>query len=105
MALRVLWVGLVVALTLLLLPYLIAPIYRWVEPVSTLMLWRWVTGARVERTVMPIARMAPALPLAVIVAEDSRFCSHHGVDWQELRNAIDEADELGTALGGSTIAQ
>jgi monofunctional glycosyltransferase len=104
-ALRGLWVALVVALTLLLLPYLIAPIYRWVEPVSTLMLWRWATGARVERTVMPIARIAPPLPLAVIVAEDSRFCSHHGVDWQELRSAIDEADELGTARGGSTIAQ
>ena len=63
------------------LPYLIAPFYRFVDPVSTLMLWRWATGARVERAWTPLSRIAPALPLAVIVAEDGRFCRHHGVDF------------------------
>src|SRR5512140_2779677 len=41
---------LVVLVVILALPYLIAPFYRFVDPVSTLMLWRWATGARVERT-------------------------------------------------------
>ena len=65
---------------LLLLPYAIAPFYRFINPVSTLMAWRWLTGARVERRVVPIAAMAPVLPLTVLVAEDGRFCSHHGID-------------------------
>ncbi|MEA2989549.1 MAG: monofunctional glycosyltransferase [Alphaproteobacteria bacterium] len=89
----------------LLLPYLLTPLYRVVEPVSTLMLWRWLTGARVERSVVPIGRMAAALPLSVLVAEDARFCSHRGVDWQEIREALDDADDLSEARGGSTIAQ
>src|SRR4051812_529264 len=78
----------------LLLPYLLVPIYRVVEPVSAPMLWRWLTGARVERHIVPIARMAPALPVAVIVAEDARYCSHHGIDWRQIRDAIDEADDI-----------
>ena len=30
-------------------PYVIAPFYRLVDPVSMPMLWRWAIGARVER--------------------------------------------------------
>ena len=54
---------------------------------------------------MPLARISPALPLAVIVAEDGRFCSHHGVDFAEIREAIDDADDLDEVRGGSTITQ
>jgi len=46
---------------LLLLPYALAPLYRVVDPVSTLMLWRWAKRARVERIVVPIERIAPIL--------------------------------------------
>ena len=42
-----------IVLVILLLPYLIAPVYRFVQPVSTLMLWRWFTGARVTRVWVP----------------------------------------------------
>ena len=89
----------------LLLPYLLVPLYRVVEPVSTPMLWRWLTGARVTRNVVPIGRLAPALPLAVIIAEDAQFCSHRGVDWRQIREALDEADDISEARGGSTITQ
>jgi monofunctional biosynthetic peptidoglycan transglycosylase len=67
-------------LVVLLVPYALAPRYRVVNPVSTLMLWRWGRGATVERAWMPLERIAPALPRSVIIAEDDRFCSHHGVD-------------------------
>jgi monofunctional glycosyltransferase len=90
------------------LPYLIAPLYRFVDPVSTLMLWRWATGARVERVWTPLSRIAPALPLAVIVAEDGRFCRHHGVDLSQLRDVIEgieDLDDLADVRGGSTITQ
>jgi monofunctional biosynthetic peptidoglycan transglycosylase len=32
-------------------------------------------------------------------------CSHHGIDWQEIHAAIEEADDISTARGGSTITQ
>jgi monofunctional biosynthetic peptidoglycan transglycosylase len=89
----------------LVFPYLLVPLYSIVDPVSTLMLWRWVTGERVERTVIPLERMGPYLPVAVLVAEDGRFCSHYGVDFQEIREALDTADELGELRGVSTITQ
>ena len=53
---------------------------RLVQPVSTLMIWRWVTGEPVTRIYVPLSRISPTLPLAVIIAEDGRFCGHHGVD-------------------------
>jgi monofunctional glycosyltransferase len=102
---RLAFAVLVTALILLLLPYLLVPLYRVVTPVSTLMLARWLTGRDVVRTYVPIDRLAPTLPLAVLVAEDDRFCSHHGIDWQEIQVAIREADDITTARGGSTITQ
>ena len=95
----------VVVLVLLALPYLLTPLYALVDPVSTVMLWRQATGQRVERRYVPLSRIAPALPLAVIVAEDGRFCSHHGIDFRELRDAITEADDISDMRGGSTITQ
>lgn len=95
--------GLVLAV--LLLPYAVTLLYLAVPPVSTLMAWRWVTGQRVERVWLPLAQVAPALPRAVIVAEDARFCSHRGVDLRELKEAIEEAEDLSEARGGSTITQ
>jgi monofunctional glycosyltransferase len=99
------WALLIVLLLILLLPYLVVPIYRVVNPVSTLMLWRWAHGVRVERSFVPIDRMAPALPMTVIASEDGRFCSHHGVDWQEIRDRIDDVDDISAARGVSTITQ
>ncbi|HEY6755469.1 MAG TPA: monofunctional biosynthetic peptidoglycan transglycosylase [Pseudolabrys sp.] len=94
-----------VALALVLLPYLITPIYAVIDPVSTTMLWRRLTGARVDRHAVAISRISPALPLAVIIAEDGRFCSHHGIDLTEIREAIAEADDIDEMRGGSTITQ
>jgi monofunctional biosynthetic peptidoglycan transglycosylase len=79
-------------------------VYGFVPPVSTLMLWRWATGERVERIWKPIAEISPNLVHAVVVSEDARLCSHRGVDWAEVRDAIAEADELSDARGASTIA-
>jgi monofunctional biosynthetic peptidoglycan transglycosylase len=96
---------LLLALALLVLPYALTPLYLVVRPVSTLMLWRWATGAPVQRSYVPLEAVARSLPLSVIVAEDARFCSHAGVDWKELREAIEEADDLSDARGGSTLVQ
>jgi monofunctional glycosyltransferase len=101
---RVLAVGCAI---LLILPYLLTPLYRVANPVSTLMLWRWATGARVERVVKPIDLMAPVLPHTVLAAEDGRFCSHHGIDFAELRHVI-KTETNGVRRpqrGGSSITQ
>ena len=97
-----------VVVLLLVLPYLIAPFYRFVDPVSTLMLWRWARGQRVVRIWTPIAQISPALPLAVISAEDGQFCRHRGVDFGALRDlvrGIDDVEDLEETRGGSTITQ
>src|SRR5260370_1420438 len=40
---------LLILLVVLLLPYLLTPLYRTGHPVSTLMAWRWLRGAQVMR--------------------------------------------------------
>jgi monofunctional glycosyltransferase len=95
----------ILALAALLIPYVIAPLYRFVDPISTPMLWRWATGKRVARVVVPLNRIAPALRLAVIIAEDGSFCRNRGIDLGAIREAMQQSDELGEARGASTITQ
>src|SRR5262245_62012709 len=102
---RLAWVLALAVLVVLLLPYLLVPLYRTVNPISTLMLWRWATGVRVERSFVPIDRMAPALPVTVIASEDGRFCSHRGIDWRELRERLEDVDDISAARAVSTITQ
>jgi monofunctional glycosyltransferase len=95
----------ILAIAVLLIPYALAPFYRFIDPVSMPMLWRWATGKRVQRIVVPLNRIAPALRLAVIVAEDGSFCRNRGVDLGAIREAMQQADELGETRGASTITQ
>lgn len=96
----------VALVVLLAAPYVIAPFYRVIDPVSTLMVWRWLTGARVERTWLPLDRMAPALPLAVVIAEDGTFCHNRGIDLGAMREALEQSeDDFALSRGASTITQ
>ena len=98
--------GLVVALAIvILLPYLVAPLYRVINPVSTLMVGRSILGKRVVRTWVPLNRVAPVLPRTVIASEDGRFCSHRGVDLAEMRAALQDAEDITDVRGGSTLTQ
>jgi monofunctional biosynthetic peptidoglycan transglycosylase len=55
---------------------------------------------------VPLPRIARAMQRAVVVAEDSRFFEHDGVDVEALRDAIDEnLEKRRIVLGGSTISQ
>jgi monofunctional biosynthetic peptidoglycan transglycosylase len=102
---RVLRWALVILVVLLALPYLLTLLYLKVDPVSTPMIGRWLTGQRVTRSFVALAEMPPILPRTVVVAEDARFCTHSGIDWQELREAMEEADGIEDMRGGSTITQ
>jgi monofunctional biosynthetic peptidoglycan transglycosylase len=90
---------------LLLAPYALVPLYRVVDPVSTVMLWRMATGQRVEAATLRLSAVAPILPRTVIVSEDARFCLHYGVDFEELRAVIADADDFNDMRGGSTLTQ
>lgn len=102
---RALRAVMIIAVAVFLLPYVLVLLYRFVNPVSTLMAWRSLTGQRIERSLVPLARLPMALPLAVIAAEDGRYCSHGGVDFQALRGIVEEAEDFDQLRGGSTITQ
>jgi monofunctional biosynthetic peptidoglycan transglycosylase len=92
-------------LALLALPYVLTILYGAGQPVSALMLWRWLTGAPVSRTWINIENISPALPRSVVAAEDAKFCSHHGIDWDSVRDVLDDMQDGEASRGGSTITQ
>lgn len=98
------WVVLVV-LGLVFLPYVLTPIYSTGHPISTLMIGRYLTGQPVTRTWIDIDDIAPALPRSVVAAEDAKFCSHHGIDWDSVQDILEEAQDGEISRGGSTITQ
>lgn len=77
--------------------------YRFVTPVSTLMLARMVEQKKIDSIYVPFGGMSPHLIAAVVTSEDAHFCHHHGVDWGALREVIDESGENGPSRGASTI--
>jgi monofunctional biosynthetic peptidoglycan transglycosylase len=98
--------SLAVLLLLLVAPYVIAPFYRVLDPVSTPMLWRWATGQRVQRIVVPLSRVARSLPPTVILAEDAGFCRNYGIDPSAIREALEQSDDdVAESRGASTITQ
>jgi len=103
--LRLIRTLLLIALVGLLLPYLVTPFYRIGHPVSTLMLWRQLTGEPMSRPWVDFGAISPYLPRSVVAAEDAKFCSHHGIDWDALREVVDDAEDGEVTRGGSTITQ
>jgi monofunctional glycosyltransferase len=94
-----------ILLAVVLLPYLVTPLYRTGHPVSTMMAWRWLKGAPMSRQWIDFARISPYLPRSVVVAEDAHFCRHHGVDLGAMREALQNAEEGEKLRGASTITQ
>ena len=82
-------------------PVLLVAAYRFLPPpITPLMLLR---EAPVDRRWVPLEAIAPALPPAVIAAEDNLFCGHWGIDWQSLSAAVEAYADGERAGGGSTI--
>ncbi|WP_441240664.1 monofunctional biosynthetic peptidoglycan transglycosylase [Tardiphaga sp. 768_D3_N2_1] len=94
-----------IGILLVLLPYLLTPLYAVGRPISALMAWRWISGSPVQRTWVDLKAMSPALPRSVVASEDAKFCSHRGIDWASLQNAIEDAQDGEVSGGGSTITQ
>lgn len=73
-------------------------------PITPLMLIRKIEGEGMERRWIPLAAVSPELIRAVIVAEDARFCRHHGFDWDSLDAAVDTYERGGRLRGASTLS-
>jgi monofunctional glycosyltransferase len=78
-------------------------LYRFVDPPTTPTLaWRAVKGEPIDQRWVPIEQISPRLVQAVIASEDARFCEHWGIDFAQLRAAIEETRD-GNPRGASTI--
>ena len=88
-------------------PVLAVVVYRFVAPpITILMLERMAQGQGLDHRWTPMSRMSPALPHAAIAAEDARFCSHHGFDFNAIEKAVSHNDRKPSKIrGGSTISQ
>lgn len=87
---------------LVMLPLVLTPLYAVIDPpITTVMLLKRLQGAPIEKSWVRLDRISPHLVRAVVASEDARFCSHDGIDWVEVENALD--DEGGRLRGASTI--
>lgn len=74
-------------------------------PGTILMVQRMAEGERLGRQPVRLDEVSPHLIRAVIAAEDTRFCSHHGVDPDAVGQAIEEWQAGRGLRGASTITQ
>ena len=86
--------------------HLYALILIWAPPPATvLMAERAIGGETIFKRWVPLEEISPHLVVAVIAAEDQRFCDHSGVDTEAIRKAYNEWREGEGLRGGSTITQ
>lgn len=73
-------------------------------PVTPLMLIRAVEGHGLTKDWVPLPDISPNLQRAVIAAEDGKFCSHGGFDWEAVDTAMQRMRRGGSLHGASTIS-
>jgi len=86
---------------------------RWINPPTTgVQIQRRVeallgrTKYRKRRAFAPLSRISLDLQRSVIAAEDARFYIHHGIDWREVSEVVEDSLESGRVeRGASTITQ
>ena len=103
---RWLQIGFYVLLFLVAWPIVMTLVYALVPPpISNVMALRLLTGNGLDKSWVSYEEMSPLLARAVIASEDARFCEHHGVDWIEFQDVVDEVfdDDEGPVRGASTI--
>nr|WP_097064605.1 monofunctional biosynthetic peptidoglycan transglycosylase [Sphingomonas guangdongensis] len=93
-------------LAFLLVSVAITLLYRFVPPpITWTMIGDMVGGHGATRHWLPLERIDADMPRAAIAAEDARFCSHNGFDYQAIAAAAYRNSKGGRIRGGSTISQ
>lgn len=101
---KILRVSAIVLASFLLVPYLLVPVYRFIDPpTSALMLRNALLGKKVNYQWVDFADISPNLAKAAVIAEDARFCSHWGVDWLAVGNVLEDLEDGEAPRGASTI--
>ena len=54
---------------------------------------------------VPLEKMSPSMPVAVMASEDQRFLTHHGFDFDAIQKAAESNKDGKKIRGGSTISQ
>lgn len=54
---------------------------------------------------LSLEEIAASVQLAVVASEDQRFPYHHGLDWEAILDALEEADKGKRLRGASTLTQ
>jgi monofunctional biosynthetic peptidoglycan transglycosylase len=81
-------------------------IYRFVPPpITATMIGDVISGRGLHKDWMPISQIDPDMVRASIAAEDSKFCSHNGFDFEAIEDAMQRNASGGRIRGGSTISQ
>jgi len=85
---------------------------RWIDPPATAVQIERRIDASIEHrpyqkryAFVPFGQISPHLQHAVVAAEDARFFHHHGFDWKEIGNAMEQDLGDGRKRGASTITQ
>jgi monofunctional glycosyltransferase len=101
---KALRIAAVTLVALLALPYLFILIFRVVDPpFSALMLRHALLGYDINYEWTDFDGISPNLATAAIIAEDSRFCQHWGVDWTAVGDVLDDLEAGEAPRGASTI--
>jgi len=80
--------------------------YRFVNPPITItMAGDLIAGRGAHKDWMPIGQIDRDMVRASIAAEDSKFCTHHGFDFEAIEDAMKRNASGGRIRGGSTISQ
>jgi monofunctional biosynthetic peptidoglycan transglycosylase len=97
-------VRIVLALIVLSLLWVLA--YRFINPpITPNMIGDMIAGRGAHKDWMPITEIDRDMVRAAIGAEDGKFCSHHGFDWDAIQDAAKRNASGGRIRGGSTISQ
>jgi monofunctional glycosyltransferase len=97
-------VKLIVAFFLISILWVLA--YRFINPPITItMIGDMVSGRGAARDWMPISEIDRDMVRASIAAEDSKFCTHRGFDFEAIEDAMKRNASGGRIRGGSTISQ
>ncbi len=97
---------LILSAILVIVPIVLTVLYtsQKINPVSTLMLARLVSGNPVQRNWVALDKINPVLVHSVMMSEDAKFCTHSGIDFDALNQVIDDAIDGEKTRGASTLS-
>ncbi len=85
---------------------------RWIDPPFTMVhaqrrIESWFEKGRYQKRYkfVPLQRISTDFQHAVMSAEDGNFYRHHGFDWGQIKEVIEDDLEGGRVRGASTITQ